>query len=122
MLKTSKKILIVEDEELITKILAHKLVAAGYITAIARDGQEALSLLKTEKFDLIILDLVMPHKDGFAVLEELRKRHDLIPVIVTSNLSQDEDINRAMTLGVKKYFVKVDSTVQEIVDSIKTFL
>src|SRR5579859_2753950 len=119
MLKTSKKILIVEDEELITKILAHKLVAAGYITAIARDGQEALSLLKTEKFDLIILDLVMPHKDGFAVLEELRKRHDLIPVIVTSNLSQDEDINRAMTLGVKKYFVKVDSTVQEIVDSIK---
>src|SRR5260221_5819445 len=98
----SKRVLIVEDETLLTKALAHKVMDAGYSTRIAFDGNEALKILSQEPFDLILLDIMMPTKDGFAVLEELKNRKNTTPIIVTSNLSQAEDIKKAKDLGAEE--------------------
>ncbi|MDD4901998.1 MAG: response regulator [Patescibacteria group bacterium] len=117
-----KKILIVEDERLITKPLAKKLQFAGFEVKAAYDGEEALAVLETEKFDLILLDLLMPRVDGFDVLTELKKRGDLTPVIVATNLNQEKDVSRVLELGVTSYYVKSDTTLDEIVENVKRAL
>lgn len=117
-----KKVLVVEDEKPIARPLALKLKFFGFDAKIAYDGEEALSILKNEKFDLILLDLVMPKVDGFSVLLELKARGDQTPVIVASNLSQEEDIKRAMDLGVKGYYIKANASLDEIVENVKKVL
>ncbi len=114
-----KKILIAEDEHPIANALSLKLQSAGYETVVVYDGEAAISQIKSDKFDLILLDLMMPKKDGFAVLEELKKAKITIPIIVSTNLSQEEDKKRALSLGAKDYFVKSDITLSEIVEKIK---
>jgi DNA-binding response OmpR family regulator len=122
MAESLKKILIVEDEKLIIKPLELKLKLSGFATGVAYDGEEALELLKNEKFDLVLLDLMMPKVDGFAVLTELKKRGDKTPVIVASNLNQMDDISRALELGVNSYYVKSNTSLGEIVENIKKAL
>ncbi len=117
-----KKILIADDEKAIGKALSLKLNSVGFETVLVYDGEAVLSALRESKFDLIILDLVMPKKDGFYVLSELKKMQLPTPVIVASNLSQEEDVNRAKTLGASGYFVKSDQTLSEIVDKVKLFM
>ncbi len=117
-----KKILIVEDERLITKPLAKKLTFAGFATKEAYDGEEALAMLEAEKFDLILLDLMMPRVDGFDVLAKMKERGDQTPVIVATNLNQEKDVSRVLELGVTSYYVKADTTLEEIVDHVKSAL
>lgn len=117
-----KVILIAEDEKPLARVLSLKLNSAGYQTTTVFDGQEALDLLAKQSFDLIILDLVMPKIDGFNVLTELNKRGSKIPVIVASNLSQSEDLEKAKKLGAVDYFVKSDVSLAEIVDKVKQHL
>jgi two-component system alkaline phosphatase synthesis response regulator PhoP len=119
MAESPKKILIVEDEKLIVKPLELKLKLSGFETKVAYNGQEALDMMKNEKFDLVLLDLMMPEIDGFAVLNELRKRGDSTPVIVASNLNQMEDISKALELGVTSYYVKSNTSLGEIVENVK---
>lgn len=114
-----KKILIAEDERPIANALSLKLQSAGYETVVVYDGEAAISQIKSDKFDLILLDLMMPKKDGFAVLEEAKKAKITAPIIVSTNLSQEEDKKRALDLGAKDYFVKSDITLSEIVEKIK---
>jgi DNA-binding response OmpR family regulator len=122
MPETQKKVLIVEDERLIAKPLTLKMQLSGFATKNAYDGEEALAILEKEKFDIILLDLMMPKKNGFEVLSELKKRGDPTPVIVATNLNQEADVSRALELGVVSYYVKVDITYDEIVEKIKSTL
>ncbi len=113
-----KKILIAEDEKPMSRALVLKLGNSGYEAKPAYDGQEALDMLAKEKFDLILLDLMMPRVDGFGVLEEMKKRGDSTPVICSTNLSQPSDIDRTKALGVIDYFVKSDTPISEVVDRV----
>ncbi len=118
----AKKILIAEDERPIAKAIELKLKGAGYEAVVVNDGEAALRILEEQKFDLIMLDLVMPKKTGFDVLEDLKEKGDKTPVIVTSNLSQEEDLKKSKELGVVDYFVKSDTPLVEIIQKVSNYL
>lgn len=122
MAKKNKKVLIVEDEKPLSRALELKLTNAGFLTLVANDGQAALDILKKEKVDLILLDLVMPRVGGFEFLEKMKSSKNKAPVFVTSNLGQKEDIEKARKLGIKNYFVKSDVNINEIIAEAKKFL
>ena len=119
---SSKKILVSEDEKPLAHALELKLKSAGYEVMVAENGEMALDLLKQHTFDLVLLDLVMPKKDGFGVLAELQERGDKTPVIVSSNLSQEEDIKRAKSMGAVDFFIKSDTALVDIVKKVNTYL
>src|SRR6185295_12837886 len=104
------KILIVEDDKFLANAYRVKLTKSGFDIRIAYDGEEALSLIDEFNPELILLDLVLPKKDGFTVLEELKKssKWQSIPVIIASNLGQSEDIDKGMKLGANGYIIKTD--------------
>ena len=106
----AKKILFVEDESALQKALSEILAEEGYQAIQALDGEDGLRLAKSELPELILLDLILPKKDGFSVLEELKKDSATkdIPVLILSNLDRAEDIERATSLGAKSYLVKTD--------------
>lgn len=122
MITGSKKILIVEDERPLARALELKLSSLGFKTRTAFDGEEALSFLKTDKFDLMLLDLIMPNISGFDVLLKLQQAKNKVPIIITSNLGQEDDLKKVQAFGVLKYFVKSDVGIIEIVNFIKDFL
>lgn len=119
-----KKILVAEDDKFLANAYRVKLTKSGFDIKIATDGVEALSIIKSFQPDLILLDLVMPKKDGFVVLEEIKKDENYkhIPVIVASNLGQKEDIERGLKLGAKDYIVKSDMSLQNLVNKINNYL
>jgi DNA-binding response OmpR family regulator len=118
----AKKILIVEDEKALASVLSLKLKNAGYETSVVYDGDSALESIKGGDFDLVLIDIMMPKRDGFSVLEELKKVGDSTSVFVMSNLGQDEDIARVKAYGVKNYIVKADTSPQEILERVSKFL
>jgi Response regulators consisting of a CheY-like receiver domain and a winged-helix DNA-binding domain len=120
--KNSKKLLIVEDERSIAKALQLKLTIAGFEVDTAGNGEEALALMKTKKFDLLLLDIMMPKMDGFSVMAEMKKNKNKTPIIILSNLSQEEDAKRAEELGAVDFFIKSNTPLAEIVDKVKKFL
>lgn len=117
-----KKILIVEDEKSIANALKLKLENSGYQAEVANNGKEALEKLEGNGFNLVLLDLVMPVMDGFGVLEEMRSRGIKTPVIISTNLSQEEDEKRAIELGAKGFFVKSDTPITEVIDQVDKYL
>ena len=118
----NKKILVVEDERAIAKAMELKLKSSGFEAMVAFDGLEALKILKKEKFDLIIIDLVMPKLDGFGTLEEIKKMKVKTPIIVSSNLNQEEDMMRAKELGAVDFFVKSNIPISKLVENIKKII
>lgn len=122
--KVGSYVLIVEDDNYLANAYRLKLQYAGYEMMIASDGEEAQKLIKDRKPRLIILDLVLPHVDGFTVLEEIKKDSKTkgIPVIVASNLGQKEDLDHAMKLGADDYFIKSNIGMDEMIDKIKSHL
>lgn len=117
-----RKILIAEDEKPMARALEAKLLRSDFDVRVAYDGEEALEILKNDPCDLIILDIMMPKKNGFEVLEELKKEKSKIPVIISSNLGQDNDIKTALELGAKGYFVKSETPIMEIVKIVQKTL
>jgi DNA-binding response OmpR family regulator len=117
-----KKILIVEDEKPMAHALELKLNNSGFQAKAVFNGEEALKILEAEQFSLMLLDLVMPQVDGFQVLEELKKRNNTTPIIVSTNLSQEEDQKRATDLGAKDFFVKSDTPISQVIEHIKKVL
>lgn len=117
-----KNILIAEDTAAIAEVIKLKLDNSGFTSEIAKDGVEAMEMLQLNKYDLVLLDLMMPNLDGFGVLEGMRKLHLEVPVIVTSNLGQAEDMVKARQLGAVDYYVKSDVPVSEMVKRIKSQL
>lgn len=119
---TAQKILIAEDEKPMARALEIKLNKVGFETTVVFDGVEAISELTSNKYDLLLLDLMMPNKDGFSVLEDIKTKKIKVPVIVSTNLNQKDDIEKAMSLGAKDYFVKSDTPISDVVEHIKKVL
>ncbi len=119
-----KKILFVEDEPTLQKTAGEVLHQEGYEVITAGDGVEGLRMAQSHHPDLILLDLILPKKDGFGVLKELKANPETtaIPVIVLTNLEGAEDIERALTLGATTYLIKANYELSEIVEKIKQIL
>lgn len=117
------KILIVEDEDVLSLVLEEKFKKEGYEVMIAKDGQDALPRANKFKPNIILLDLILPKKGGLEVLESLKNNAELklIPVIVLSNLEGDETIKKALALGAADYFVKTQHPIAEIVEKVSSF-
>lgn len=115
------KVLVVEDDKFLISAYRAKLVKSGFEVQIAQDGQEAIEVLQSFVPDIILLDLVMPRKDGFVALAEIRQDPRLknIPVIVASNLGQKEDLDKAMSLGASDYIIKSDMSLDGIIAKIQ---
>ncbi|OGC51737.1 hypothetical protein A2W32_02815 [candidate division WWE3 bacterium RBG_16_37_10] len=111
-----KKILIVEDDKFLLRVYGAKFNKDDVNVTLLEDGSEVTKTAKELHPDLILLDLILPKKDGFKVLEELKSDPSTkkIPVIVITQLSQDEDIAKAKALGIVKYLVKSESSLKEI--------
>jgi CheY-like chemotaxis protein len=124
MAKNQIKILVAEDDKFLIRAYSAKLTKESFIVIMAANGIEAIAKTKAEKPDIILLDLVMPIKNGFDVLYELKQDEATknIPVIITSNLSQEVDIKRGKDLGADDYLVKSDTPIQAIVEKIKQVL
>jgi len=122
------KILIVEDEDFLVRALEDNLVAEGYTVDIAKNGEKAIGKIRKKKPNLVLLDILMPKKDGFYVLEEMKKNPEwkLIPVVVLSNLGsnrgEDAAIKRAMEMGAEDYLVKSQHPIQEVIEKVKDYL
>jgi len=121
MAADGKHIFIVEDDRFLSSLLKARLQRDGYTVTNAFDGIEAMDSLKTNAPDLIILDLIMPAMSGFEVLEAISidPRLNQIPVFVLTNLAQEADVQKAKRLGAKEYFVKVRSSIDQIVTAVK---
>jgi DNA-binding response OmpR family regulator len=117
-------ILIVEDDKFLSSAYRIKFTKVGFTVHIAMDGQEAMNMLQTIRPDVILLDLVMPVKDGFTVLSEIQanEQYRTIPILITSNLSQKEDIDKAKGLGAKEFVIKSDVSMEELVKKVQTLL
>ncbi len=115
-----KKIIIVEDEEILRNLLHKKLTVEGYQVDVAEDGEEGLSKIKADRPDLILLDIIMPKMNGIEMLEEMVKDESLkdIPVIVVSNSGQPVEIDRAQKLGARDWLVKTEFEPQEVIDKV----
>ncbi len=117
-------VLLVEDDPLLTKMYKSKFESEGFIFLTANDGVEGLEKAQKEKIDIIILDLMMPKMSGIDLLSNLRSgsKGKNIPVIVLTNLTQVEEKQQALDLGVKEYLVKANQTPGQIVEKIKMYL
>src|SRR3989344_1050897 len=112
------KILVVEDDPFVSNLLIKNLLSAGYSVINAVDGQKALTMLETERPQVILLDLLLPGLDGFEVLKKIKANPETskIPVFILSNLGSQDDINKALQLGATDYIIKANFTLTEIVE------
>jgi DNA-binding response OmpR family regulator len=112
-----KKILVIEDDKFLSNILKIKLERAGFKVIQAFDGEQGLSLIKAELPALVVLDLVMPKVSGFEFLERMSMDPQIgkIPVVVASNLGQESDIAKAKAFGVRDYYVKAQTSIDDLV-------
>lgn len=119
-----KKILFVEDEAALQQALGEALRQSGYAVVQAMEGDSGLRLAKTEAPDLILLDLIMPNKDGYETLEDLKSdpKTSQIPVIVLTNLEGMKDIEKALAAGATTYLVKTQYKLSEVIEKIKKVL
>lgn len=117
----AKKILLIEDEEIMIDLLQKKLTQQGYDLSVARDGLEGLKLIKEVSPDLVLLDIIMPKMGGFEVMEKIRESKEIKkpPVIIISNSGQPVEIDRARELGAKDWLVKTEFDPQEVIEKIE---
>jgi DNA-binding response OmpR family regulator len=117
------KILLIEDDKFLRTVLEKKLSAEGFEVVSAVDGDEALEKIISDKPDLILLDIILPKKSGFLVLENIKKDPELrkLPVIIISNLGQEEDIQKGLSLGAIEYFVKAKISLEDIIKKVKEY-
>lgn len=119
-----KRIVIAEDEMVLLKALTIELKNSGFEVVCATNGEAVIDLVQKEKPDLLLLDILMPKLSGLDALEKIRGHRGFkhLPVIVLSNLSQEDDIKRAKELGVIKYYVKATVDLVELVAYIRATL
>ncbi|HNZ86336.1 MAG TPA: response regulator [bacterium] len=124
MAKEKIKILIAEDDSFLAQMYSEKLEKEGIEVILATNGVEAIDKMKIEMPDLLLLDLLMPKKNGFEVLQEKLSDEKIrdIPVIVLTNLSQKEDIKKCYDLGAREFMIKAYFIPSEIIDKIKKLL
>lgn len=118
------KILLVEDDEMLHGMYTQKFKNQGYDVVSAYNGADGVKLAETEKPDVVLLDVIMPKMDGFVALKKIRKNPvtEKMPVILLTNLGQEEDVRKGRELGANDYFIKANHTPQEVVDKVKVLL
>jgi two-component system, OmpR family, alkaline phosphatase synthesis response regulator PhoP len=119
-----KKILIIEDEKVLSEMYKFKFAKEGYEVLSAMEVEEGLGLAKSEKPDLIILDILLPKENGISLLEKRQNMKEIldIPVIVLSNFDDNETKSKAFSLGAKDYLIKSNFDPHEILSKIKSYL
>lgn len=117
-------ILIVEDDQFLSSAYKLKFEKENIQVTLALDGQEALDSLQTFTPDLILLDLIMPIKDGYAVLSDLKDSEKFrnVPVIIASNLGQEEEIQKGLSMGANDYIVKSNTSLDDVVKKVRSLL
>ena len=124
---TGKKILVIEDDPFLTDIYQTKLKQNGYEAEFAATGEDGLSILKDKKFDVLLLDIVLPKMDGWEVLASIKRDReagtnlnlDNLKIIILSNLGQKEEIKKGLDLGADGFMIKAHFTPSQIVEEIK---
>ena len=124
MEKKDTKILIVEDDIMLNKIYQTKLSLLGYQVLAAYDGEEGLAMMRAHQPHLVLLDLMLPKKNGFEILEAAKQDMTIsrIPVIILSNLGKEADLQRSMELGAADFLVKSNVKLETVVDKIRIIL
>jgi two-component system phosphate regulon response regulator PhoB/two-component system alkaline phosphatase synthesis response regulator PhoP len=122
--KFKSKVLLVEDDKMLADMYVTKFSKEGMEILKADDGAKGLAMAKQHKPDLILLDIIMPKLDGFAVLRELKKDPDMSSthILLLTNLGQSEDVEKGKQLGADDYFIKANHTPAEIVEKVKYLL
>lgn len=124
--KNGIKVLLVEDDTFLREICTKKLVKDGYTVFSAIDGEQAVANVEKVNPDIVLLDIILPALDGFQILEFIRKSKNetvkKVPVIMLSNLGQEDDIKKAMEMGANDYLVKAHFTTEEIAKKIQEVL
>jgi len=120
----AKTILLVEDDPFLVDIYTTKFKEAGFDITVAADGNQAIKMMQDRKFDLVLLDIVLPHLDGWEVLEKVKADPNLQDqkVVVLSNLGQKQEIDRALALGANKYLIKAHYTPSEVAEEARLIL
>ena len=120
----AKKILLIEDDIFLRKVIARKLLKEGYELTEAIDGENGMAKIKEHKPNLVLLDLVLPGMDGFEILGKMKEDLTLsqIPVIILSNLGEKKDIEKALKMGAKDYLIKAHFTPGEIIERVENTL
>jgi DNA-binding response OmpR family regulator len=115
------KILLMEDETMLASMYQTKFQNEGFNIDIAVDGEDGLAKAKAGNYQIILVDIIMPKLDGFAVLKELRAlpQYQTIPIILLTNLSQEEDMKKGKELGATDYWVKANLTPGQIVEKVR---
>ena len=120
-----KTILLVEDDKFLSALLKNRLEKESFNVIHAEDGEEAVNILRTSssKPDLVLLDIILPKKNGFEVLEEVKQDLEFkaLPIIIISNLGQDDDLSRGKELGATEYFIKAQTSIDDLISKIKSF-
>lgn len=116
-------LLIIEDDALLAGTMRDKFVSVGFKVTIAKDGQSAIRLLGQSVPQVVLLDILLPHKNGFDILSEMKTNPlwKQIPVVIASNLEADRDIDRGYALGAGDYIVKSNLSLNDLVQKV-TFL
>ena len=120
----AKKILIIEDEKVLGEMYQEKFTKEGFEVILVGSAEEAIEVVPKVKPDLILLDILLPQKNGLGFMEWFNNQKDLasIPVIAFSNYDHPEVRQKAIKMGIKRYLIKTDFTPQEIVDEVKRYL
>ncbi|MCK5413035.1 MAG: response regulator [Candidatus Pacebacteria bacterium] len=123
MNNNKKKILIIEDEATLQKALSDMLIKEGYEVVSAIDGLIGLDLARSENPDLILLDIILPGMDGFDVLRNIKQKDNSeVPVIILTNLSDLDDIQKALDIGATTYLVKADFHLADVLKKVEEVL
>ena len=120
----NKKIVVIEDEDILGQIITGKLISEGYTVTLATDGEQGIQKIVEIMPDLILLDLVMPKKNGEEVLEDIKNNPQIknIPVIVISNSGQQTEIEKVVGLGVRDYIIKAQFSPDDVLEKVKKYL
>lgn len=101
-----KKILLAEDDKLIREMVKLNLELEGYNVTLAVDGNQSLELWQKDQYDLILLDVMMPYKDGMSIIKEIRAQKDKTPILLLTSLSETESKVKGLDLGADDYLTK----------------
>lgn len=119
-----KTILLVEDDTFLSGMYVTKLSMEGYDVQLAADGEAGVREIKAVLPDMVLLDILLPKKDGFAVLKEIKQdaKTKHIPVIMLTNLGQKDDVDKGLALGAQDYLIKAHFMPSEVVEKVKKYL
>ena len=117
-------ILIADDDQFFSTLLKVKFEEEGLVAQVANNGEEAMKMIRAKRPDLLVLDIVMPVKDGFEVIKEIKEDDKLktLKIVVLTNLAQEEDKKSVLQMGVQDFIVKSDVSIADLAKKIKEIL